>query len=380
MERRDLLIKTIGKGNNLIEKKLFGIADRRKDKLILRPDLAVSTFRAYLENHLFKSDVSPIKLFSIGPVFSHEKLPPFGKRQAYQASFQIIGGDDSVLDAQLIQFFNALASRLGIKKTIAQINCIGCIKCQANYRKNLLSYYRPRKEHLCADCKNILTQNPLKLLDCRSEGCLELAENAPQSIDFLCEKCRADLRNLLEYLDALEIPYMLNSRLTGTFGYHSRIVFELQSEEGEFSNLTLAGGGRCDNLVRFLGKRDISVTELTIDLGSLVDLMKLKQVKLPVKKKNSVFLVQLGGEAKKRSLILFDELRKLNILVNSSFNENSMKSQLRQAEEMGVPFVLILGQKEVVDESIIIRDMRSGIQELIPLAKISTEIRKKFKQ
>ncbi len=380
LEQRELLIKTINKGNNSTEKEFFNVTTKKRDKLVLRPDLMVSTLRACLENKLFDPLAPPVKLFSIGPVFSYEELPPLGKKQAYQANFQIIGGDDAILDAQLIQFFNALTNRLGLKKTIVQINCIGCVKCQANYRKSLLSYYRSRKEGLCPNCKNVLSQNPLRLIACQEQTCQELAEEAPQSIDFLCENCRADLRNLLEYLDELNIPYMLNFRLVGAFGYHARTVFEIQPEESEFSTFTLAEGGRCDKLVRFLGKRDLPVTGLTVNLESLIDLMRLKQIKIPAKKKDLVFLVQLGIKAKRKCLVLFDELRKLNIAVTGSFNENSMKPQLKQAEEIGARFVLILGQKEVMDESIIIRDMKSGIQELAPLAKVSREIKKKIKQ
>ncbi len=379
LEKRDLFIKGMGDNKEFVENDFFNLTTKKRDKLALRPDLTLPILRACIENNLFETLLSPIKLFSVGPVYSYENLPPIGKKQAYQANFQIIGGESAVLEAQLMQFFRALVNRLGIRKIIAQINYIGCNKCRANYRKSLIGYYRYKKNKLCSNCKNVLSENPLKLLLCSQEDCLELSQEAPQAIDFLCEKCRAHLRELLEYLDELNIPYILNSKVVGNFNYYNRTVFSLQPEDDEFLGLSLAEGGRYDNLFRSLGGEETTALGLSINLDNLVDLMKEKKIKFPEKRKNSVFLVQLGAQAKKKSLNLFDNLRKLNIPVNACFSEDSMKPQLTHAEKLNARFALILGQKEVMDESIIIRDMDSGSQELIPLAKIIKQVKKKLK-
>ena len=379
LEEKDLFIKGTGAYTDIVEKEMYSLTTRGRDKLVLRPEFTPSVIRAYLENGL-SSLPHPVKLYSIGPIFRYERPQKGRYRQAYQANFEIIGEQDPVLDAQLIQLFFFICKKLGLKKLITQINSIGCSECRPSYRKKLMSYYRNRKKNLCSDCQKRLKQNPLRLLDCKNDKCISIAEDAPQVIDCLCDDCNNHFKGVLEYLDELEIPYILNPRLVRGLDYYTKTVFEIWPEEENGRQISLCGGGRYDKLIKLLGRKDIPAVGFAIGLDRIVNLIKERKIKIASKNVPPVFLVQLGNLGKKKSLKLFEELQQAGLKIASSFSKNTIKAQLKIADRMNVRFALILGQKEAIDESIIIRDMTSGSQEVVPLNKVVKEIKKRIKK
>jgi len=379
LEERDLFIKGTGIYTDIVEKEMYGLTTRGRDKLVLRPEFTPSIVRAYLENGL-SSLPHPVKLYSIGPIFRYERPQKGRYRQAYQANFEVIGEQDPIIDTQLIQLFFFICKKLGLKKLITQINSIGCSDCRPDYRKKLMSYYRSRKKNLCSDCQKRLKQNPLRLLDCKNTKCISIAEETPQIIDYLCDDCNNHFKSVLEYLDELEIPYILNPRLVRGLDYYTKTVFEIWPEEENGRQISLCGGGRYDKLIKLLGRKDIPAVGFAIGLDRIINLIKERKIKIASKNAPSIFLVQLGNLGKKRSLKLFEELQQAGLKIASSFSKNTIKAQLKIADRMNVRFALILGQKEAIDESIIIRDMVSGSQEVIPLNKIVKEIKKRIKK
>ena len=377
LEEKDLFVKGTGIYTDIVEKEMYNLTTKGKDKLVLRPEFTPSIIRAYLENGL-SSLPHPVKLYSIGPIFRYERPQKGRYRQAHQANFEVIGEDDPVLDAQLIQLFFFISKKLGLKKLITQINSIGCSDCRPNYRKKLINYYRSNKKNLCSDCQKRLKQNPLRLLDCKNIKCIAIAEEAPQSIDCLCDNCRSHFKGVLEYLDELEIPYALNSRLVRGLDYYTKTVFEVWPEEEDGRQISLCGGGRYNKLVKLLGGKDIPAVGFAIGLDRIINLIGGNKKNL--KSFPSIFLVQLGDIGKKKSLKLFEELQQAGLRTASSFSKNTIKAQLKIANKMNVRFALILGQKEAIDESIILRDMTSGSQEVIPLNKVIKELKKRIKK
>jgi len=378
LEEADLFVKGTGLYTDIVEKEMYNLRTKGGDKLSLRPEFTPAIMRAYLENGL-SSWPHPVKLYTLGPVFRYERPQKGRYRQSWQANFEIIGQEDSVLDAQLIQLFFSISKELSLKNLIVQINSIGCSHCRPIYRKKLVSFYRNRKKELCSNCQKRLQQNPLRLLDCKESKCLRIIQEAPQIIDQLCEDCHNHFKNVLEFLDELSIPYILNPHLVRGLDYYTKTVFEIWPEGEEGRQIALAGGGRYDNLIKLLGGKETPAVGFAIGLDRIVNLMKARNVKISSRSRPSIFLIQLGDLAKKKSLKLFEDLRRAGLETASSFSRNTIKTQLKLADKTKARFALILGQKEALDETIIIKDMISGVQEAVPLDKVIKELKKKLK-
>lgn len=380
LEEADLFVKGTGLYTDIIEKEMYNLRTKGGDKLSLRPEFTPAMMRAYLENGL-SSWSHPIKLYTIGPIFRYERPQKGRYRQSEQANFEIIGQKDPVLDAQLIQLFFSISNKeLTLKNLTVQINSIGCSRCRPVYRKKLVSFYRNRKKELCSICQRRLSQNPLRLLDCQENKCRRIAQEAPQIIDNLCEDCHNHFKNVLEFLDELSIPYILNPHLVRGLDYYTKTVFEIWPEGEEGRQIALAGGGRYDDLIKLLGGKETPAVGFAMGLDRIVDLMKVRNVKIVSRSRPLIFLVQLGDSAKKKSLKLFEELRQAGLETASSFSQNTIKAQLGKADRLKARFALILGQKEVLDETIIIKDMLSGVQETVPLTKVIKELKKRLRK
>ena len=379
LEQTDLFVKGTGAATDIVEKEMYSFKTKGGDFLSLRPEFTPAIIRAYLENGL-ASWPPPVKLYTTGPIFRYERPQAGRYRQHCQMDFEIIGEKDPVLDGQIIQCFFAIFKELGLKKINVQINSIGCSNCRPAYRKRLVGYYRNKIRLICAHCRERFKKNPLRLLDCKELKCQEIAEGAPQFIDYLCPECHGHFKSVLEFLDELDLPYFLNNRLVRGLDYYTKTVFEFWPEEIEKkAQAALGGGGRYDNLVKLLGGRETPAVGCGAGIERIISLMKAQGIKVPPKPLPRVFLIQLGGLAKRKSLKLFEELRRAGLSATESLSRDSITAQLKTADRLAVKFSLILGQKEALDDTIIIRDMSSGVQETVPLEKVIKEMKKRLK-
>ena len=380
LEHAELFRKGIGLNTDVVEHEMYTLKTKGGDFLALRPELTASVVRAYIENG-FANQPQPIKFFHFGPVFRHESSQAGRYRQFHQADFDIIGEVDPVVDAQVIQSVYAVLSELGLKGLSVHINSIGDRSCWNKYRDELKSYYRNKLNRLCKNCKNRYKENPLRMLDCKDEGCAVLKASAPNSVDFLDKSCHDHFKLVLEFLDELNIPYVLDPYLVRGLDYYTRTVFEIIPEDASGSQITLASGGRYDYLVAQLGGKPAPAVGGSIGIERAVNEMRRQDVKVnAVKPRTRIFLAQIGDLAKKKSLKLFEEFRKNNIGASESFGRDSIKAQLRVADRLGAELAMIIGQKEALDGTVILREMQSGTQEIIPIAKIIEAVKKRLKK
>jgi histidyl-tRNA synthetase len=243
---------------------------------------------------------------------------------------------------------------------------------------------------LCGDCRRRLRENPLRVLDCKEEKCQPVKSQAPQMIDHLCEECNGHFKEVLEFLDELELPYRLNPYLVRGLDYYTKTVFEVfsestkkeeGSEEVVITKSALLGGGRYDNLVKMIGGHDTPGCGAAMGIERIVELMKQSQIKPKSSvKQPEVFIAQLGSLGKRKGLKLFEEFARLNIPVAESFGRDSLKSQLRIADKLEVRYTLILGQQEALAGTIIIREMKSGKQETVKLEKVVKDVASKLRK
>ena len=376
LENVELFTRGVGRATDLVQKQMYTFRTKGGDFVALRPENTAGVVRAYYQNGMFNLP-QPLKLWYWGPYFRYERQQSGRYRQFHQFGAEIIGEMNAILDAQLIQLFTVSLKELGITSYTVELNSIGCKVCRPGYRQALVNYFRPDARKLCPDCKRRLKESPLRIFECENEKCREIAEKAPQTIDHLCEECHNHFKEVLEYLDEIDVPYRLNPKLVRGLDYYTKTVFEVWPEDNP--GHALGGGGRYDNLVEMLGDKIAPAVGFAVGVERLID--ELKKIQSPVVRDPSiptVFLAQLGELGRKKSLKLFEQLRKAGIRVVESFGRNSIRSQLKVANREEAAISLIVGQKEALDNTVIMRDMAAGTQETIPLAKLISELQKRF--
>ncbi len=372
LENLDLFVRGIGEGTDIVEKEMFVVRTRGGGKLVLRPEMTAPVVRAFIQHGLHRLP-QPQRLYYLGPAFRHEN-PQSGRfRQFHQLGLEILSGEgesDPVYDAEIVIASYHLLEELKIKNLVIQLNSIGCRTCRPTYKKKLSEYYRGKD--ICRDCKLRLQINPLRVLDCKNKNCQPIKAGAPSVLDYLCAPCKSHLKRVLEFLDEVKLPYIMNSQLVRGLDYYNRTVFEIFTEEGD---LALAGGGRYDYLSEMLGGRPVSAVGVAIGIERIIEIIRSTYTNGLNSHKAKVFLVYIGDVARIKSLSLIEDLRKNRIPVAQALGKNSLSSQLEVAQKAGSPLALIFGQKESHEGSIIVRDMESGVQEVVPLTKIADELK-----
>lgn len=378
IEKAELFSKGIGISTDIVEKQMYIFRTKGGDYLALRPEFTAGIARAYIEHGMFNLP-QPLKFYSFGPLFRYEH-PQAGRfRQFHQVNFEVFGEKSPVIDVQIIQIFYNFLKELKIKNLIIEINSLGDSQCRPYYKKILANYFRSREHSLCFDCRKRLKINPLRILDCKEEKCQPIKVQAPQIIDHLCQECKTHFKEVLEFLDEIDLPYRLNPYLVRGLDYYTKTVFEIFEETSEEQKQnSLIGGGRFDSLVKVLGGKETPACGGAAGVERLVVLIKNKISPPPPSKK--VFLAQLGNLAKRKSLKIFEEFRRAKISVAEALGKDSLKTQLRLADKMGAKYALILGQKEAIEGTVIIRDMKTGRQEIVKLEKVVKEIQKRLKK
>lgn len=382
VEDSELFTSGIGLSTDVVEKQMYAFKTRGGDSLALRPEFTAGVSRSFIEHGMFNLP-QPVKLYTSGPLFRMERPQAGRYRQFHQIDFETFGESSAVVDAQIIQIFCNILKELRFKNLIVEVNTIGDNQCRPYYKKLLVNYLKSRESSLCSDCRRRLRTNPLRVLDCKEEKCQPVKSQAPQLVDHLCEECKTHFKSVLEFLDELELPYQLNPYLVRGLDYYTKTVFEIfeDTEQGRTRG-ALVGGGRFDALIKILGGKDTPACGGAAGVERIAESLKEKAKQegillFPAKK---IFLAQLGELAKRKSLKLFEQFRKAKITVAESLGKDSLKSQLRLADRAGAKFTLILGQKEALEGTIIIRDMQTGGQSIVKSEKAVEETEKRLRK
>lgn len=371
VETKELANKTLGKDPWLSGKGMLNLAKRGGD-LVLRPHYTIGMIRAFGEHDL-GAQVLPQKIYSMGPVFRESES---GGRTETVAALEIIGNDRPATDAEVVQLLYRICERLGVAEQVEiHLSSAGCAECWPTYRQSLKDYYRSHRTKLCSDCRKSFAADPRNLLACREEKCKRFSASAPQAVDGLCDACRKHFQFMLESLDNLDIPYVLDHRLVGA-GYANRTLITIcHCDNG--NGAEIMRGERHDLLMRQIGGQVQGAVGAEILFMPLINILK-KRGPAPALAKPKVFLAQLSELAKKKSMILFEKLFSAGIPVYEAFGRDSIKAQLRLAQQLGVEISLILGHKEAVEETILMRDMKDGVQEVVAQEKLIDVLKKKL--
>jgi len=372
IEHTELFSRGVGKASDFfVKKEMYSISEDDGTSLTLRPEFTAGFVRAFLE-HGMTSWPQPIKVYSIGPVFRRER-PQAGRfRQHSQFNLEIIGTDDPLADIEIMMVTANLHRELGYKDLVFQLNSTGCPVCKPLYVDKLRDFLLDYVEELSETDRERMRRNPLRILDSKEDGMEELLANAPHFNNYLCDDCSSHFEELRALLDELGQPYSINYRLVRGIDYYTKTVFELWDKEIG-AQASLCGGGRYDGLAETLGGPPTPGVGVGIGIDRIVIGLKNQNVAVPEQPPPHVMIVHFGGRTKKMAAKIVFKLRDAGIRSRIAFSRNrrSMKSQMREANTHKVSYVIIVGESELDQESVAVRDMTSGDQKVVKIEALT---------
>ena len=362
-EHTELFLRGIGETTDVVEKEMYTFTDRGERSLTLRPENTASVVRSYLQNKLYAAEAL-VKLFYIGSMFRYDRPQAGRYREFHQFGVEALGEADAAVDAEIIVLAVEFLRALGLKELKLHLNSVGCPKCRPVYREKLQSFFRPHLAELCGDCQSRFERNPLRLLDCKHEHCHALAAGAPRITDCLCEECRTHFEAVQSYLTAVDVPFELDANLVRGLDYYTKTAFEVKyTPLGAQS--AVAGGGRYDGLVEEVGGPPTPGIGFAVGLERVLLALE-KQGLLPSEHDAvDVFVVALGDAAKLSAFKLMQEVRAAKLSAAMDFAGRSMKAQMKQANKKNARFVAILGEDEVREGIVALKDMKTSEQKKV---------------
>ncbi len=363
IEKTALFKRGIGETTDIVEKEMYAFTDRDGDTISPRPEATASVLRAYIEHSLHQSEPAS-KLYTIGPMFRRERPQKGRLRQFHQINVEYLGYSDPYIDAELMLMLMHMLNSLGVPDLKLQINSLGCPECRGRFREEISKFLQGKTGELCGDCLRRMETNPLRVFDCKVEGCREALDGAPTILDFLGEDCRTHFDVVREYLDVFEIPFEVDPRMVRGLDYYVRTAFEVTSESLGSQN-AVAGGGRYDGLLKQLGGPDLPGIGFAIGMERLVSLIPVPNTEFA--KPVQLFIAPLGETGKVWAFALCNYLRMLGVKADMGEGDKSLKSQMKRANKLNSMYTLIIGDQEIKDGKAQIKNMETGEQEPIGL-------------
>ena len=362
-EHTELFLRGIGDTTDIVEKEMYTFADRAKRSITLRPENTASVVRSYLENKLY-SGPQPTKLFYFGPMFRYDRPQAGRYRQFHQFGIEAIGAPGPAIDAEAISLAVTFLQKLGLNDLKLLINSVGCPQCRPIYRAKLQDFFRDKVTHLCPDCQSRYERNPMRILDCKNETCAEHATGAPHMLDCLCEECNTHFAGLQELLTAAGIEFVINPRLVRGLDYYTKTAFEIQySPLGAQS--AVCGGGRYDGLIAECGGQPTPGIGFAMGVERVLLALE-KQALLPLSNNAiDVFVAPLGSETQAAAFQLVSELRQAGLAADMDFLQRSVKAQMKHANKYPARFVALIGENELAQQKVMLKNMETGSQELV---------------
>lgn len=361
LEKTELFVRSIGDTTDIVEKEMFTFTDLGGDSVTMRPEATAGVVRSYLQAGLYaKERVS--KLFTIGPMFRHERPQKGRFREFHQVDVEVFGSSDPLSDAELLFMISRIVEELDVGAYNIEVNSVGCPVCREAFRTRVISYFEGKKDQLCEDCLRRLYRNPLRIFDCKHAHCIEVSQESPFLFDSLCESCMSHFDTVLGHLKEFGVEATVNKRLVRGLDYYTRTVFECTSG-GLGAQQAFIAGGRYDNLVEEMGGPKVPGTGFAIGMERLAMLAQATEgAKPPL-----YFLAYVGEEAKKYVVPILRAFAASGLPLRFDYEGKSLKSQMRYADGLKADFVLILGDDEISKGAVVLRNMKTKDKWELPL-------------
>lgn len=364
-EHTELFQRGVGDTTDVVQKEMYTFDDKGGRSITLRPEGTAGSVRSYLENGLC-NEALPQKVCYLISCYRYEKPQAGRLREFHQFGVECFGSASPLADAEIIALAKSLFDTLGVKDLILEINSIGCPTCRAEYHKALKEYFSSRKDELCNTCKSRLDRNPMRILDCKSPICHEIAEGAPVVIDYLCDECKEHFENVQKYLKAQNIEYTINPQIVRGLDYYTKTVFEFVSNSIGAQG-TVCGGGRYDGLVEELGGQHTPSLGFAMGIERLMLLMEAQGCEFPEAEKPDLFIVALGEKATLKAVEIAKDMREEGFSALLDLNQRSVRAQMKYADKLGAKFNVVIGDNEVEAKTAKLKNMQTGEETEINL-------------
>ncbi len=377
-EKTKLFKRGVGETTDIVQKEMYtvisdqglgkfkaGTFDLDKEGFTLKPEGTAPVVRAFVENKLY-ADAQPTKIFYLTPCFRHERPQAGRLRQFHQFGIEIFGSETATSDAEVIALADDLMKTLGLKDIHLEINSIGCPECRPSYDKMLKTYLESHEEDLCETCKGRIETNPLRVLDCKVTSCQPVIAQAPVITDHLCAACESHFESVKTYLEASEVPFVVNPYIVRGLDYYTKTAFEFIS--GDIgAQSTVCGGGRYDGLIQEVGGPATPGVGFGMGIERLIMTMEAQGLSFGEEEPIDIFIVIMGEAARRYAMKTAKKLRDLGLAVDIDHLGRSFKSQFKYADKTNADFTVVIGDNEVADEVVTLRNMRTGDQTEIDL-------------
>lgn len=357
-EHTELFQRGVGDTTDVVQKEMYTFDDKGGRSITLRPEGTAGAARAFLENGL-SNEALPQKICYLTSCYRYEKPQAGRLREFHQFGIECFGATSPLADAEMISLAKQIFDELGVKDLHLELNSIGCPECRAEYHKALKEYFSQYKDKLCDTCNDRLERNPMRILDCKSPVCSEIAKGAPVVLDYLCDECREHFQKVKSYLDAENIEYIVNPQIVRGLDYYTKTVFEFVSD-AIGSQGTVCGGGRYDGLLEELGGQHTPSLGFAMGLERLQLVMEAQGCNFPEPSRPDLFIVAMGEKATLKAVEIAKDMRDEGFSVVYDLNGRSLRAQMKYADKLGAKFNVVIGDNEVENKVVSLKDMATG--------------------
>ncbi|MGN0676879.1 MAG: histidine--tRNA ligase [Ruminococcus sp.] len=358
-ENTNLFMRSVGETTDVVQKEMYTVM-AKETKYTLRPEGTAGTIRAMLENGLL-NDAMPQKVFYILSCFRHERTQQGRFREFHQFGVEMAGSQLPSADAEVISLANSILNHLGLKNIELYINSIGCPECRAEYHKALRAFFETKKDKLCSTCLSRLEKNPMRILDCKSEICSDIAKDAPVILDYLCDECREHFETLQKYLKNMNIDFKINPKIVRGLDYYTKTVFEFVSSDIGAQS-TVCGGGRYDGLIEQLGGKPTPALGFAMGLERIIMVMENQNCDFLQPRTCDLYIVPMDEQAVEKAMTITKKLREYGYWVEYDVVGRTLKAQMKYADKINASFTLVLGENELVSNKAKVKNMKTGEQ------------------
>ncbi len=371
-EETDLFTRSVGEHTDIVSKEMYTFQDRGERSMTLRAEGTAPIVRAYVQ-HKLHGEQPVNKFYYITGVFRYERPQAGRYREHHQVGIEAFGSQDPAMDAEVIALGSQFLATLGVGGCELKINSVGCPECAPQYKDALRQDVKPYLNELCETCQVRYDTNPLRMLDCKAPGCKEFTVNIPSIVDHLCQDCGDHLKAVLRYLDDLGISYILDPRLVRGLDYYTKTAFEFQSADLGAQS-TVIGGGRYDGLVTQMGGPPTPAVGFGCGIERMLLIMEAQGIEPPINVHPSVFVITLGEATRELGIKLLADLRKAGIAAETDYSGKSMKSQMKAADREQAKFVVIIGEDELNQGLVKVRNMGTKEENDVPICEAVEKI------
>ncbi len=363
-EHIDLFCRSVGDTTDVVQKEMFEVkAQKGTDIYALRPEGTAGVVRASLEKGLL-NDALPLKAYYIIPCYRHERPQAGRLREFHQFGCEVFGANSAAADVEVISLIDHIITLIGLKNVELNLNSIGCPTCRAEYHRALRAYFEKHLNKLCPTCIERMDKNPMRILDCKSPDCAEIAKDAPVAIDYLCGECSDHFDSVQKRLDSIGIKFKINTKIVRGLDYYTKTVFEFITTDIGAQG-TVFGGGRYDGLVEQLGGKPTAGLGFGMGIERLLMVMEAQGIEIPTPKECDLYIGSMGDIANIKACEITKQLRDEGFYVECDLMDRSVKAQMKYANKISAKMSLILGESELETGRANIKDMASGEQKEI---------------